>query len=129
MMDERQDHGGGEYFRWTELRAVEGFDPLDGDCLPSLFLIQLKSEAEEVQQLVVDPLGFFADKIPEILNAADGGDRAQGHELTGSEREEIRSSVLRVNAHRSANPVHRAEVWAAFKDSPTLAGLQYKFQK
>jgi hypothetical protein len=121
------DHGGDDDFRWTRLTATSGFESLDGLPEPDVFLVQVHSATDDGRLLLNDPLGFFATHIPAILNAADPENpRQPGHELSRDEREHFRASILRLNAERPANPVHRIEVWAVFHGSPALAGVQYK---
>jgi hypothetical protein len=109
MADDEQDRD--KDFEWTELRP-ERLLSRDGN--PELgfrlFLCMTKSDTDNGRALHNDPIAFLRE------NADMGiGD------------EDVRAMVLRVNAERSANPRHRAEVWMVIPGSTTAVGLQYKY--
>jgi hypothetical protein len=104
----------GEYnesFAYTELKpAGQALYPDDF----SIFLVQVKSETDAGRELHNDPLDFFRRNIPELL----GGEK------------DVRATVFRVNAERSANPKHRSEVWITYPgNSKTAVGIQYKYDR
>ena len=97
-------------FHVTRLTAEE---PLYKDEF-SIFLVQVKSESEAGHALLVDPIAFFQENVPE-MGLRKGPD--------------THAMVLRVNAEISANPRHRSEIWVSYPGSTRAVGLQYKYEK
>ena len=102
--------GGNDHpvFHVTRLTAE---DPLYEDEF-SVFLVQVKSDTDEGHALLVDPIAFFEENVPEMGLA---------------KAPDTRAMVLRVNAEISANPRHRSEIWVSY--SGNAVGLQYKYEK
>lgn len=97
-------------FHVTRLTAE---DPLYEDEF-SVFLVQVKSETEAGHALLVDPIAFFEENIPD-MGLSKGPDTS--------------AMVLRVNAEISANPRHRSEIWVSYPGSTKAIGLQYKYER
>jgi hypothetical protein len=98
-------------FAYTELKpAGAALYPDDF----KIFLVQVKSETDAGHELHNDPIDFLRRNVPELLEG----------------EEDVRATVLRVNAERSANPHHRSELWVSFPGgSKTAVGLQYKYDR
>lgn len=98
-------------FKWSRLVPEE--PPLYPDDF-STYLVQVKSDSPEGQQLLTDPMGFFREHIKE---------------MGISEETDVRAMVLRVNAEVPANPRHRSEVWTVYPGSTTAVGVQFKYKE
>jgi hypothetical protein len=109
MSDDEQSAN--DDFEWTELKPERQLTRNGNPELGfRLFLCMAKSDTEQGRALHNDPIAFLRE------NADMGiGD------------DDVRAMVLRVNAERSANPRHRAEVWMVIPGSTTAVGLQYKY--
>ena len=81
-----------------------------------IFLVQVKSDSAAGHALLVDPIPFLRDNIPELSGLL-------------AKEANVRASVLRVNAEISANPRHRSELWVAYEGSTNAIGLQYKYER
>jgi len=106
---------GDDQLRVTRLTPenFRGDDPLYADEF-SVFLVQIKSDTDRGQDLLVDPIRFFEENVPE-MGLTKGAD--------------TRAMVLRINAEVSANPLHRSEVWITYPGSTNAIGLQFKYEK
>lgn len=109
-MAQQQDGGAEGDFAYKKIEVESGL--LRDDLVPSLFVVQVKSDTDVGQQELNDPIGLYRELIPEMQL----GD------------EEVRAMLLRVNAEVPANPVHRSHVWALYPGSTIAAGIQFKHQ-
>jgi hypothetical protein len=111
----RQGATQGEDFAWIELKPDYG-QLLYRDSF-RIFLLQVNSESEIGDLLLVDPLSVFREEIGIDLEP------------------DLQVSVLRVNAQMPHKPRRRTELWTFYErqsssgatSAPTAVGLQYKY--
>jgi hypothetical protein len=108
MADEDRQGAKEEHFSWTRLVPADGEAQLRDPEL-SVFLIQVKSDADIGREELTDPLALYRKKIPEM-------------EIP----EDVSATVVRINAEVPANPVHRSAVWMVHKGAKKAAGVLFK---
>jgi hypothetical protein len=108
MADEAPQGSREEHFSWTRLVPADEEARLR-DPEFSVYLIQVKSDTDIGRSDLTDPLTLFREKIPEM-------------ELP----EDVRATVVRINAEVPANPVHRSAVWVVHKGAKSAAGVLFK---
>jgi hypothetical protein len=102
-----EGEGSGEQdFAWIELEPKTLLRELDF----AMFFVQVVSNSQVGHDLHNNPVRVLRERIPEM----------------DLPEEDVRATVLRVNAERPANPRHRSELWLQFPGSTNLVGVQYK---